>query len=302
MNSEPRWQCVLICWGEKYGAGDINHLVDSLTAQTAAPPRFVLLTDRPRQGLDPRVHSRPIPAFWLKPEFLRGGCQAKLGMFEAGALPDDLPAVYIDLDTVILGDMAEAVGFLDDARTICLLQSAILPFGPVGRLVHRLTRGRHYARGNSSIIVFHPREAVDVATRFRQCFERYGPQGIRPMAADERFISWAAQPRMKAVPAWFAVKFPTEFMWPQRWIVDLRNRLPWIVSRRARLRAITLPGLEVKPEALLALPDGAEIVDRKGRRLFWTESALGPVRERLLADARRLIEHRQRAEAGRLPV
>jgi len=43
-------------------------------------------------------------------------------------------------------------------------------------------------------------------------------------------------------------------------------------------------------------------VDRKGRRLFWTESALGPVRERLLADARRLIDHRQRAEAGRLPV
>lgn len=298
MNPAPRWQCVLICWGEKYGSADINHLVESVLARTGDVPRFVLLTDRPRHGLASQVQTRQIPPFWLRPDFLRGGCQAKLAMFEAGVLPDDLPAVYIDLDTVILGDMAGAVDLLSTAQTVCLLPSAILPFGPIGRLMHRATGGRHYARGNSSIVVFHPRQSSHIAQRFRACLEQFPDLGFRPMAADERFISWAAQPFAKAIPSWFAVKFPTEFMWPARWIVHLRGRMPWITRRRSGLRAITLPGVEVKAEVLLALPEGAEIVDRKGRRLFWTEQALGPVRRQLIADARALADRRVQSGPG----
>lgn len=294
MSNTPTWQCILICWGSKYGAADINHVVQSVAAHTAEVPRFVLLTDRPRPGLLPGVLSRPLPAFWLRPEFLRAGCQAKLGMFEQGVLPDDLPAVYIDLDTMILGDMARALDLMESPRTICLLPSAVLPFGPIGRWVHRWTRGRHYARGNSSIVVFHPREAAYVADRFRECLARHPQWDFKPMSADERFISWAAQPVMKAIPRHFAVKFPTEFMWPARWWVHLLGSLPWVVRRRRGLTAITLPGFEVKHEALLALDEGAEIVDRKGRRLVWTDRALGPVRRQLIQDARALIEAREK--------
>lgn len=294
MSKPPRWQCVLICWGTKYGAAYINHVVESVVAHTSDIPRFVLLTDRPRLGLHPLVHTRSLPAFWLRADFLTAGCQAKLAMFESGVLPDDLPAVYIDLDTMILGDMARALDLMESPRTICLLPSAVLPFGPIGRWVHRWTQGRHYARGNSSIVVFHPRESAYVAERFRECLDRYPQRDFKPMAADERFISWTAQPVMKGIPSGFAVKFPTEFMWPARWMVHLRGYLPWVVRRRRGLTAITLPGFEVKQEALLALEEGAEIVDRKGRRLVWTDRALGPVRQQLIADARALTERRQK--------
>jgi hypothetical protein len=53
--------------------------------------------------------------------------------------------------------------------------------------------------------------------------------------------------------------------------------------RWAGLVAITLPGNEVKGPELSTLPEGAEIADRKGRRLIWSDRALGPVRARIIA-------------------
>ena len=53
--------------------------------------------------------------------------------------------------------------------------------------------------------------------------------------------------------------------------------------RRAGLVAITLPGVEVKAAELLALPEGAIVTDRKGRRMEWSDRYLGPIRQRLVA-------------------
>lgn len=103
------------------------------------------------------------------------------------------------------------------------------------------------------------------------------------MIADERFISWCAQPVMRAVPSSLAVKFPTEFMYPWLWIGRLRGALPGVRRRRAGLVAITLPGEWVKPAELLSLREGAIVADRKGRRMEWSDRYLGPVRQRLVA-------------------
>jgi hypothetical protein len=290
--SAPDWQCVFILWGAKYGAGDVNHIVAAVRAHTRRPPRMVLLTDRPRPGLVEGVETRPIPSFYLRPEFMGPGCQTKLALFEPGVLPDDLPAIYLDLDTVILGDVAELLALMESPRTVAMLQSAILPFGRLGRLVWRLTGGRKHARGNSSVLLFHPAHGGGVAERFRAAVAAHPRLDFRPLAADERFISWAAQPWMRAVPTSFAVKFPTEFMLPWAWAIGLRARLPWVRRRRAGLRAITLPGVEVKPEALAALPEGARLRDRKGRLLIWTDAALGPARAALIAHARSLVAAR----------
>ncbi|MDB9839531.1 hypothetical protein OAC57_04470 [Planktomarina temperata] len=107
--SPPKaWQCVLICWGTKYGAADVNRLVKRVADQNSSVARFVLVSDRPHEGLDPRVEHAALPEVYLKPEFMTGGCQAKLGMFKSGVLNPDMPAIYIDLDTVILGPIEQA--------------------------------------------------------------------------------------------------------------------------------------------------------------------------------------------------
>lgn len=276
------WQCVLIAWGDRYPVSEINRLVGSVRARSRGPERFVLLSDRERPGLDPQVELRMIPAWFLSPDLRGPGCQAKLCLFEPGVVPDDLPAIYLDLDTMVFGDLSRLLQIMEGPQTVAILQSAILPFGAFARWLYRVTDKRRYARGNSSIVVYHPAHATYIAERFRDLVARHGIAAFRPLWADERFISWVAQPDMRAVPGTLVVKFPTEYMQPWRWLVHLRARLPWVRRRREGLIAVTFPGVKLKGEDLAALPDGAVVVDRKGRRLFWTDRALGSLRRKII--------------------
>ena len=280
--STPTWQLVLVVWGTKYGADELNHLIEAVASKTTNRPRFVMLSDRARPGLVHDVEVRTIPAFYLKPELMAAGCQTKLAIFEEGVLPDDLPAIFIDIDTMVLGDLAQMLPLAIEPKKIALFQSAILPFGSISRWLWRVTKTRRYARGNSSIIIFHPAHCTYVAKRFRALFAEHGGLNYRPMIADERFISWVAQPDMVAIPRKIAVKFPTEFMWSWRWFIYLRAALPWNRRRWSHLTALTLPGVAMKGQDLIALPEGAELQDRKGRRLIWSTRALGPVKKMIV--------------------
>ena len=280
--AEATWQLVLVLWGTKFPPVEVNHLIATITAKASRPPRVVLITDRDRDDILEGVIQRPFPEFFLRPEFRKVGCQAKLAMFEKGVVPDDLPAIFVDIDTVVFGDLTRLLALQTNRKTVAILQSAILPFGAFARLLYRWTKGRRYARGNSSIVVYHPAECHHIAARFRALHAEYGGVNFRPMIADERFISWSTQPHMRAVPRSMVVKLPTEFMMRWRWLIHLRAALPWLRNRWANLIAITLPGVEVKGEALLALSDGAEIMDQKGRRLIWSDKTLGPIKRRLI--------------------
>ena len=154
MDSPAEYQLVLVLWGTKYGIDEVNHLIRIVKSQSRTQPRIVLITDRTRQGLDDSVIQRPFPEFFLKDEFKGPGCQAKLAMFEDGVLPDDLPAIYLDLDSVVMGDLQRFQALQYTPKTIAIFQSALLPFGAFGRFLHKQTKGRRYARGNSSMIVF----------------------------------------------------------------------------------------------------------------------------------------------------
>lgn len=97
-----KYQLVLALWELKYSIDEVNHLIRVVRSQSKTEPRVILITDHPREGLDPGVIQHRFPKFFLQPEFTAGGCQAKLAMFESGVVPDDLPAVYLDLDSVVL--------------------------------------------------------------------------------------------------------------------------------------------------------------------------------------------------------
>lgn len=280
-NPHPTWQCVLICWGSKYSTSLINNLIHNIASKANSAPHFVLIADTEKPGLTEGVQCVPFPEFWLQAPLKRSGCQAKLVMFERGCLREDLPALYVDLDTIVLGDLQQGLSVMESPKTVALLQSAIVPFGPLGRWRHRWTKGRHYARGNSSFVIFHPAHNHFIAERFRELFAQYPNFEFRPMIADERFISWVAQPHMKAIPHSFAVKFPGEFMFYWGWWLYLRAMLPWVRSRRNKLAAVTLNGLMIKPEKILQLKDGDRLIDEKGRVLVWSPRTLGLMQERI---------------------
>lgn len=282
------WQCVLIAWGDRYPVAEINLLIKTISALSPSLARVVLITDRDRPGLDDGVLCRPFPEFYLSPNFTNSGCLAKLAMFETGIVPDDLPAIYCDLDTVVIGDLSRLLRLLETPKTIAILQSAVLPFGALARFLYRVTDKRRYARGNSSLVVYTPAQCGYVAQQFRVLHARHLGKDFRPLRADERFMSWVAQPDMRAIPITMAVKFPTEYMQPWPWLIHLRASLFWIRRRRDGLIAVTLPGVEVKGTALLALKDGDRLTDRKGRMLIWTDRALGGLRAKLIAYYRQL--------------
>jgi hypothetical protein len=272
----------MFLWGDKYDVALVNRLIRAIAAHASHQPRFVLMSDRPRPDLDPRAQLRMIPQVWLHPVFRGPGCQTKLAMFQAGVLDQDLPALYVDLDTVVTGDLAALLDLLAGPDGLMLLQSAILPLGAVGRFFWRLTKGRKYARGNSSLVVFHPAKHHKIAAQFLEFWEKKPEFWFRPMIADERFMSWAAQATVAAIPNRLAVKFPTEFMSRITPLSYLWALLPWVRARRAGLIAVTLCGVEIKPEELLALAPGARVTDPKGRTLIWSDFVLGKTRRDII--------------------
>lgn len=273
----------MFLWGDKYDVALVNRLIRAIAAHAASQPRFVLLSDRARPGLDPRADLRRIPDFWLTPAFRGPGCQTKLAMFQDGVLQEDLPALYIDLDTVVTGDLTRLLAQLPRPDGLMLLQSAILPLGAIGRFFWRLSKGKRYARGNSSLVVFHPKYHKSIATQFIDLWQQKQSLWFRPMIADERFMSWASQATVSALPNSLAVKFPTEFMSRLNALSYLWAVLPWVRARRAGLIAVTLCGVEIKPEELLALPEGGRVTDPKGRTLIWSDFILGKTRRDIIA-------------------
>lgn len=279
----PTWQCVMVCWGTKYSTTLINNLARSIANKAASQPRFILISDRERPDLADRIELVRFPEFWLQDRLKTSGCQAKLVMFDHGIVPTDLPAIYVDLDTIVLGDLGTGLDLLHTRKTVAILQSAIIPFGWIGRTLYRWTNRRRYARGNSSFVIYHPAECHFIAERFKALLEKNPRLEFRPMAADERFISWVAQEHMVRIPKAFAVKFPGEFMFYWGFWLYIKARLPWVQSRRKRLVAVTLNGLMIKPDKLLSLKEGDVIVDEKSRKLIWSEKTLGFMRSKIQA-------------------
>jgi hypothetical protein len=283
------WQCIMLCWGNKYSSALIANLIQHIQQHSQKPAQFVLITDQIKPELSniQTLTQVLMPDYFNQALFKTSGCQAKLAMFEQGLLPTDLPAIYIDLDTVVLGDLSTALEYLDSPKTVTLFQSAILPFGKTSRAIARLSNKRYYARGNSSIVVFQPSQCYYIAEQFKLYCQQYRCLeeqhfGFKPLRADERFISWIAQDHARALSNRFAVKFPTEFMFPFKAWLPIRAKLPWVIRRRQSLIAITLNGLDIKPEKLQSLQEGEIISDNKQRYLIWSNRVMGISKQKIL--------------------
>ncbi|MEO1536636.1 MAG: hypothetical protein AAFR73_02800 [Pseudomonadota bacterium] len=271
------WQLVLVCWGTKYGVNDINRSHAAARRNSGRHVRTVLITDRERPRLSDGISAVPFPDAFKDEAFRGPGCQAKLAMF-SDIVPDDMPAVFTDLDSLILGDLADVLSDMWSETDLMILQSTLLPARSVTRALCRLTGGKVYARGNSSIVGYHPKHNRAIAARFLESYRQFG-MSFKPNRADERFMSWVAQDRLRFADPAKAVKFTREFMAMNVAHVLRRTASAARRARRARLLFVTLNQDVLKPDRLLKAEEGEVIRDRRGRTTEWSVAALGPFRK-----------------------
>ncbi len=284
MTDDFKWQCIFVMWGDKYAVSEINKLVSIILTTSSIKPQFFLLTDKKRKGLDPRVLVKYFPQFYLQDRFLQSGCQAKLAIFEKEVLEFDLPTIYLDVDTVILSDIKPILmNVRANPKQVSMLPATILSFGIISKLLWWLSKGKIHARGNSSILVFRPSNCRYIAKTFRKLIDDLPTcPNLSVLNSDDRFISWICQLNVRIISNRLAVKFPREYMLPWIWLIYLRQKIPWIKTRRRNLKVVTLPGLKLKPANFLELKENDIIIDTKGRRLIWNDRALGSMKHKLI--------------------
>jgi hypothetical protein len=237
------------------------------------------------------VIQAPIPPAFDRPEFFRPGYPVKLSVFAVPELPRNTRCVFIDLDTLVVGDLTPLARMVRRHEDILMLPPATIGFNAASRLLYRVTGGRKYRTGNSSVMAYSSERGHELAESYLRLWNDPATHSEARMKVDDCFVSWFAQPVLRDVPKSAAVMFRREFLsripiWPR-----VKTSLPWTKRRRAQLGAITLNGVDYKPDVLLALEDNARIEDSKGRSGHWNTAHFGEVLPKIKALCRAILDN-----------
>jgi hypothetical protein len=272
---------VLACWGRAYSSAYINALTNSAFEHSPDLAQVILLTDAIKKDINPCIVQKTFPIEFNRDEFFGYGYRVKISVFSKSILPKSMPCIYIDLDTVIIGDLGRIARLVRDPEDIFMMPPGdLLGFGVIRRLISRITKNRKFGTGNSSVIAFHSASGLEIAENFIKLFKS-GLSG-RHMTIDDVYISWASQNSIKSIPKTMAVMFRREFLARTEIGLWLKSNIPFRAKSRNNLVLITFNGTSYKPEKLLALRMGQRIEDPKGRFGYWSEYHIGPVLDKII--------------------
>ncbi len=103
-----------IKWGTAFSPRDVNMLFRACTANSTGKLRFVCLTDE-TDGLDANIYARAIPDIGLSSgEIAQRGLWRKLSLFSP-EIADLGRVLFVDLDMLIVGDVASFFDVTDGA-------------------------------------------------------------------------------------------------------------------------------------------------------------------------------------------
>jgi hypothetical protein len=269
---DPRLQIVCMKWGSKYGTGDVNRLYDAVAAHASGPFRFLCVTDREDVGYRDAIEIKPFPPFALPFDEMKLGCRLKLAAFAPTVTEeDDVPAILIDLDTMILGDVARIAEQLERRPALYMLNNHFIPLWRVQKRLRRFLGDRYYF-GNSSVVAFTPGRFRHIYEDFNRTARQGSNSNVKHLRTDDRFISYVARDRLRVHSRRIAVKFHWEFMLPLPILESVRRFLPWVAYRRSRLVAVTFEGEGLKPWRVAAYRAG-EVIGYKRLRARWAYPA-----------------------------
>ena len=110
---------VVLCmrWGTLYPAGYVNVLHSAVCRHLEKPFRFVCLTDE-SEGLNPGIEAFPIPDLGFSECHWKSGAWPKLSVFLQDLYGLQGRALFIDLDSIILGSLDPFFDFADELVAI----------------------------------------------------------------------------------------------------------------------------------------------------------------------------------------
>lgn len=272
---------VLMAWGNKYTNRHINYIYEN-ASQSVGLTQTLLITDRIRDGISDDIEQKLIPEWFNKPEFFKGGYPVKLSVFHQDVLPKDAICIYLDLDTLVLGDLQHIAALLKNKNQYFMLPSkSSLGLTFVSRFIFYMTKQKKYSVGNSSVVLFHSASNPNLAQTFIDLYND-GARGSK-FEIDDKFISWFTQKTLHPLPKKLCNMFRRKYM--SRFLVLLRVKLTIskLLKQNDSLVVITFNDEVCKPENLTKLNDGAIVIDNRGRKLIWSEKILGRISNEIRA-------------------
>lgn len=272
---------VLMAWGNKYTNRHINYIYEN-ASQSVGLTQTLLITDRIRDGISDDIEQKLIPEWFNKPEFFKGGYPVKLSVFHQDVLPKDAICIYLDLDTLVLGDLQHIAALLKNKNQYFMLPSkSSLGMTFVSRFIFYMTKQTKYSVGNSSVVLFHSASNPNLAQTFIDLYDD-GARGSK-FEIDDKFISWFTQKTLHPLPKKLCNMFRRKYM--SRFLVLLRVKLTIskLLKQNDSLVVITFNDEVCKPENLTKLNDGAIVIDNRGRKLIWSEKILGRISNEIRA-------------------
>lgn len=98
---------LVVCmkWGSLYGSEYVNLLSRAVLSNLPEEHEFMCLTDN-TDGIDARVKCEPLPELPIDSSYWKKGGWPKLAVFQPGFLPDGYRVLFVDLDTIITGNIS----------------------------------------------------------------------------------------------------------------------------------------------------------------------------------------------------
>ena len=200
---------VCMKWGAKFGPEYVNRLAGMVRRNLRAPYRFACFTDD-AQGLDRRIEAYPCPEVRLPSGYPERGWR-KLGIFSDPLADLEGPALFLDLDVAILGQLdAFFEHRADDSAHANSADSADSPGLAAGGGGFVMADDWDFPRrtvGNSSIFRFRVRGHADVLRDFVD-----NGSGIRKRFRNEQAYLTHAMRRKGALS-----------FWPEAWVRSFKR-------------------------------------------------------------------------------
>ena len=267
-------QILFVKWGQKYSPRYLNLLKKKIQEKSQHNLEFICITED-SSGLTKNINSKNFPGFSVSMDNLlkSGGCKPKLSIFSKNLDISNTPTIYIDLDTMILGDIGKIAELQENQSSLHALPNHFIPHWRFPWLSWATPEKCFFI--NSSILSFYPKNHEDIFDNFNEAIKNpklldHNYSGTPwHMKSDERFISMHEKGKLRALPRKITGSFQDLYLTPFLWLSKIQDQASPIIRRRTNRVALTFNGENFKPAKIAQLKVG-DIVSNGPLKTRWS--------------------------------